>query len=52
MFSTELSGLKLKYENSILLVSEASKNLSILFKGKMVKMKNRVAKFFAEIESS
>ena len=50
LFDTELEGTRQKYEESIELVTEASKNLGQLFKDKMVKMKSKLAKYFADTD--
>ena len=49
-FNSELSDVKQQYESSIKLVSEASKNLGVLFKSKMIKIKSRLTKILAEVD--
>lgn len=49
-FQIEVGSIKRNYEDSVGLVTEASYNLTGLFKHKMLKIKNKMAKFFAEID--
>lgn len=46
----ELATIKKRYEDAVNLVTEASKNLGGLFQNKMLGIKSRTAKFFADIE--
>jgi hypothetical protein len=46
----EVANVKKLYEESVTLVTEASKNLGTLFKNKMIKVKSKLAKFFAEMD--
>lgn len=49
-FDTEIVTIKEKYNSAVELVTEASKNLGGLFTAKMVKVKTRIAKFFADTD--
>lgn len=49
-FQHELSNIKTKYEDAVKLVTEASENLGTLFKNKMIRMKGKLVKFFADID--
>lgn len=49
-FQAELSEIKTRYEESILLVSQASSSLGDLFSRKMVKMKSKISRFLAQAE--
>lgn len=49
-FQVELETIKGKYEESVDLVTDASKNLGQLFKDKMIKMKTKLTKIFAEMD--
>jgi hypothetical protein len=42
--------LKKNYEQSVELINEASKNLGTLFKDRMVKVKTKMSRFFADTE--
>lgn len=49
-FTIELGGIKKRYEDAVNLVTDASANLGGLFKNKMVKIKTKTLKFFADME--
>lgn len=49
-FDVEIATIKDRYNSAVKLVTEASNNLGELFKQKMVKVKTRITKFFAETE--
>ena len=45
----ELGGIKKKYEDAVRLVSESTASLGTLFKTKMIKVKAKISKFFADV---
>lgn len=49
-FATENVEVKLAFQQSTKLVTEASTSLGNLFKQKMIKLKTRFAKLFAELD--
>jgi hypothetical protein len=49
-FASELENVKEKYETSCSLIEAASSNIQNLFSGKMVKLKSRITKYFAEVD--
>ena len=49
-FETELLGIKQQYRESIKNVDSASQTLETLFSDKMIKVKTKIAKFFAKTE--
>jgi gas vesicle protein len=49
-FRVETADLKKRYEDSINLVQDASNNLSTLFQHKMVKIKDKISRFFGETD--
>lgn len=49
-FAAETITLKTRYEDSIILVSEASKNLGTLFSDKMLKIKEKISKWFGSTD--
>jgi hypothetical protein len=49
-FNSELGGIKKKYDDAVSLVTDASHNLGGLFKNKMIKIKSKVSRFFADID--
>jgi hypothetical protein len=49
-FSAELVHVKKQYQEAIELVTEASKNLGGLFSQKMLKIKSKLLKYFADTD--
>ena len=49
-FAGEMNNVKEKYETSCARIDEASEGIGNLFKGKMVKLKTRITKYFAEMD--